>query len=107
MQRCLPDRMVEECGSRPHKRSCGVLKLEAGPNTVPGLSYMRERISPKSRVVGWGGRIRTSAWWNQNPLPYHLATPQQCQAISCTKQMKTHRAYGGFPANRTGRFAIP
>ncbi len=26
--------------------------------------------------VGWGGRIRTSAWWNQNPLPYHLATPQ-------------------------------
>jgi hypothetical protein len=27
-------------------------------------------------VVGWGGRIRTSAWGNQNPLPYHLATPQ-------------------------------
>src|SRR3954471_3173664 len=25
---------------------------------------------------GWGGRIRTSAWGNQNPLPYHLATPQ-------------------------------
>ena len=29
---------------------------------------------------GWGGRIRTSAWGNQNPLPYHLATPQQSQA---------------------------
>src|SRR5882762_8663678 len=28
-------------------------------------------------LVGWGGRIRTSAWWNQNPLPYHLATPHQ------------------------------
>jgi hypothetical protein len=27
-------------------------------------------------LPGWGGRIRTSAWWNQNPLPYHLATPQ-------------------------------
>src|SRR5579872_544149 len=26
--------------------------------------------------VGWGGRIRTSEWRNQNPLPYHLATPQ-------------------------------
>ncbi len=26
--------------------------------------------------TGWGGRIRTSVWWNQNPLPYHLATPQ-------------------------------
>src|SRR3954464_10452797 len=28
-------------------------------------------------LPGWGGRIRTSAWGNQNPLPYHLATPQQ------------------------------
>ena len=28
-------------------------------------------------VFGWGGRVRTSAWWNQNPLPYHLATPQR------------------------------
>ena len=27
--------------------------------------------------VGWGGRIRTSAWWNQNPLPYRLATPHR------------------------------
>ena len=26
--------------------------------------------------AGWGGRIRTSAWRNQNPLPYRLATPQ-------------------------------
>jgi hypothetical protein len=27
-------------------------------------------------TIGWGGRIRTSAWRNQNPLPYRLATPQ-------------------------------
>src|SRR5947199_4155637 len=26
--------------------------------------------------TGWGGRIRTSEWRDQNPLPYHLATPQ-------------------------------
>jgi hypothetical protein len=26
--------------------------------------------------VGWGGRIRTSVWRDQNPLPYRLATPQ-------------------------------
>jgi hypothetical protein len=26
--------------------------------------------------VGWGARIRTWEWRNQNPLPYHLATPQ-------------------------------
>ena len=26
--------------------------------------------------IGWGGRIRTCEWRDQNPLPYHLATPQ-------------------------------
>jgi hypothetical protein len=35
---------------------------------------------------GWGGRIRTSEWRNQNPLPYHLATPQS----------------GTYPVNRPG-----
>src|SRR5580692_5264156 len=25
--------------------------------------------------IGWGGRIRTSVCRNQNPVPYHLATP--------------------------------
>ncbi len=25
---------------------------------------------------GWGGRIRTHEWLDQNQLPYHLATPQ-------------------------------
>ena len=29
-----------------------------------------------SGMTGWGGRIRTSGTRNQNPLPYHLATPQ-------------------------------
>src|SRR4051812_11019482 len=29
------------------------------------------------RSVGWGARTRTWEWRNQNPLPYHLATPQQ------------------------------
>ena len=26
--------------------------------------------------IGWGGRIRTYGCWNQNPVPYRLATPQ-------------------------------
>src|SRR6202140_2195051 len=32
---------------------------------------------PKSIYSGWGGRVRTSAWLDQNPLPDPLATPQQ------------------------------
>jgi hypothetical protein len=31
-------------------------------------------------VAGWGARIRTWEWRNQNPLPYHLATPQIADA---------------------------
>jgi hypothetical protein len=38
------------------------------------LTTMR---SKNNGLLGWGGRIRTSAWRNQNPLPYRLATPQR------------------------------
>ena len=31
----------------------------------------------ETRPAGWGGRIRTSVWRNQNPLPYRLATPHR------------------------------
>ena len=27
-------------------------------------------------AIGWGGRIRTYDTRDQNPMPYHLATPQ-------------------------------
>ncbi len=33
-------------------------------------------------MSGWGGRIRTSAWRNQNPLPYRLATPHRSRRTS-------------------------
>ena len=32
-------------------------------------------------LVGWGARIRTWEWRNQNPLPYHLATPQRIEVM--------------------------
>ena len=45
---------------------------EPGPVGDPGAVRR-----PHSGSAGWGGRIRTSEWRNQNPLPYHLATPHQ------------------------------
>jgi hypothetical protein len=33
---------------------------------LAGLSATSEENSLKRRMDGWGGRIRTSAWWNQN-----------------------------------------
>ena len=40
---------------------------------------MRPMLSDTAtkKKLGWGARIRTWEWRNQNPLPYHLATPQQ------------------------------
>ena len=39
-----------------------------------GTRDLKKRIQRKD---GWGGRDRTCAWRDQNPLPYHLATPQK------------------------------
>jgi hypothetical protein len=48
-----------------------------------------------TRCYGWGGRIRTSGCRNQNPVPYHLATPQipgwltrvRCPAVQAITQI--------------------
>ena len=31
----------------------------------------------REKENGWGGRIRTYECRDQNPVPYHLATPQR------------------------------
>lgn len=49
-------------------------------NKTPQNNRHGKIVIPQTRGSGWGGRIRTSAWRNQNPLPYHLATPQQHSA---------------------------
>src|ERR1700744_4226859 len=57
-------------------------RLETGQNSLKipinaGFVALLWTLSLVERVVGWGGRDRTSEWRNQNPLPYRLATPQQ------------------------------
>lgn len=55
---------------------------------------------------GWGGRIRTSAWRNQNPLPYRLATPQgllkhllkELLGFVKRKNKKNFKIYCWFPS---------
>ena len=36
-------------------------------------------------IYGWGGRIRTYGTRDQNPMPYHLATPQSDMQIQYLK----------------------
>ena len=57
------------------------------PDCAPDCAENREQKNGESvkRSIGWGGRIRTSEWRNQNPLPYHLATPQYLHGKSRTE----------------------
>jgi hypothetical protein len=43
----------------------------------------------------WGGRIRTSEWRLQRPLPYHLATPQRESSVYSTMS-GVQSPLGGF-----------
>src|SRR4051794_6900089 len=56
------------------------LQRPIGLALTPGsvALFMTSRKCPTETTVGgWGARTRTWEWRNQNPLPYHLATPQQ------------------------------
>jgi hypothetical protein len=61
---------IADLGVQRHSRTCEKPPFPARPRVSWG-------VWPTARVAGWGGRDRTSEWWNQNPLPYRLATPQQ------------------------------
>ncbi len=47
-----------------------------GPPFKPGDSSFSNSLRSQEKLAGWGGRVRTSECRNQNPVPYHLATPQ-------------------------------
>src|SRR5882757_8946586 len=60
------------------------------PGDAPTRGSIKQECSQARVLAGWGGRDRTSEWRNQNPLPYHLATPQradrgQRRSIECNR----------------------
>src|SRR6266516_3221592 len=48
---------------------CGACRSIVSNRSVPDATS-------RSQVKYWGGRIRTSEYRFQRPVPYHLATPQ-------------------------------
>jgi hypothetical protein len=55
------------------------IRLERAQFENSSLGMLADAIlctSEKNNNSHWGGRIRTSAWRYQKPLPYRLATPQ-------------------------------
>ena len=51
---------------------------DGSPGRAGGQPPRKARCARVTWTAGWGGRDRTFECWNQNPVPYHLATPQSC-----------------------------
>jgi hypothetical protein len=61
----------------PARRRCSAAMAR---HPLLGRFIAARRAEASAKAGGWGGRIRTSAWGNQNPLPYRLATPHRRNA---------------------------
>src|SRR5258708_3022727 len=73
-QRLSPEFRSEKLKIREIRRQ----RLSNNPSTRGNVAqFLTSQTTPREAgLAGWGARIRTWEWRNQNPLPYHLATPQ-------------------------------
>src|SRR6266481_1526394 len=62
---------------RQRPAHCPLTLGNVGGSPTPG------NHTAETGLAGWGARIRTCEWRNQNPLPYHLATPQRAPDHTC------------------------
>ena len=58
-------------------RVCRTLRFKSShPYDFTATLYITSQFNCTSQILyGWGGRIRTCACGDQNPVPYRLATP--------------------------------
>ena len=68
---------------------CGSSKAEIQMAKVTRRS---PDLATDRKKTGWGGRIRTSEYRLQRPLPYHLATPQSGHHDSSTRNLNRQDA---------------
>lgn len=66
----------ERCAQPLQNTPCAAAVCRKAVQQLPSQAGFVSDLRRSGRP-GWGGRDRTSEWRNQNPLPYHLATPQQ------------------------------
>ena len=56
--------------------------IESGTENVDNITGVNSLFRTKTtdqKLHGWGGGIRTPECWDQNPVPYHLATPHRVE----------------------------
>ncbi len=95
----------EKCG-KPF--SCDVLWNNDASQSCAVVPGEADFVSNFNLVeaFGWGGRDRTSAWGNQNPLPYRLATPQQAGRVAAVVAAESLSG-GGLSTERRGGVQPP
>src|SRR4029077_17479710 len=86
------------------KVAIGKLATGCWPEEDCSFSFLPIARGPVASgpISGWGGRIRTSGWRNQNPLPYHLATPQRSARLERASP-ESGRTIVRAPRHRNGR----
>jgi hypothetical protein len=63
--------------------------------TIAALLNRYDFEATETALAGWGAWIRTREWRNQNPLPYHLATPQCSPGLPTGRpHLRRHRRAG-------------
>src|SRR5690606_15886885 len=70
---------VGRCWPRPPRPDADCCKAADAVSVKPtprALDRKGAALAVCHWTAGWGGRIRTCECRNQNPVPYHLATPQ-------------------------------
>ena len=102
-------RCWRNCGREPdsvrkHEQALSTLEDRSGRGRGDARLVVVNRVAASGRPcwagqdVGWGARIRTWVWRNQNPLPYHLATPQ----LSYPAARPTTRCFEGAQVRLQG-----
>jgi hypothetical protein len=96
-----PENLALRCETPgiPRQRPGSWLTTSGNVDTSPSAGNPYE----KTGLAGWGARIRTWEWRNQNPLPYHLATPHFCGAPP--RAWARRREGGRARADHTGMTA--
>lgn len=83
LQKISPLANLTICGSTSETSRNSEMFLDSSGLDVPETRTMRFKRAPKK--FGWGGRIRTCEWQNQNLLTYRLSTPQESLHIDGLK----------------------
>ena len=80
--------------------NCGGILISLSRNQYAGRRLGKSKMNFRFSLASY--RVRTPEWWDQNPLPYHLANPQCSVIIPQTYSLRNASTGSFFEAERDG-----